>query len=177
MNGDGTIEVGTLEELNANNPDFNKLMAFNGQTNDSDDEEEEENEVIDDDEIVENEKELIQRQLSKTQTHKSAIQDDESTKRDYNKNNTNDGKLFEEEEKAVNGISFDVYKNYVKHGSGIFKHFGIVPLLISSIILATFCQLFTNTWLSFWTEYRFSSKPDRFYIGFYVMFTILAFCF
>ena len=39
-----------FEELNANNPDFNKLMAFNGQTNDSDDEEEEENEVIDDDE-------------------------------------------------------------------------------------------------------------------------------
>lgn len=177
LNGDGTIAVGTLEELNANNTDFNKLMAFNGQTNDSDDEEEEENDVIDEDEIVENEKELIQRQLSKTQTHKSAVQDDESTKRDYNKNNTNDGKLFEEEEKAVNGISFDVYKNYVKHGSGIFKHFGIVPLLISSIILATFCQLFTNTWLSFWTEYRFSSKPDRFYIGFYVMFTILAFLF
>mmetsp|Transcript_1249 Transcript_1249/g.1271 ORF Transcript_1249/g.1271 Transcript_1249/m.1271 type:complete len:1427 (+) Transcript_1249:173-4453(+) len=175
LNGDGTIDVGTLEELSANNADFKKLMTFNSQTDDSDDEDEEE--VVEDEEIIENEKELIQRQLSKTQTHKSTANDDESIERDYNKNNLKDGKLFEEEEKAVNGISFDVYKNYIKHGSGIFKTYGIVPVIISAVVLATFCQLFTNTWLSFWTENRFPNRPDRFYIGFYVMFTILAFTF
>lgn len=178
LNGDGSIEVGTLEELRSTNADFDKLMAFNSQANDSDDEDdEEEEENFEEEEVIEHEKELIQRQLSKTQTQKSVVQDDESIERDYNKNNSNDGKLFSEEEKAVDGISFDVYKNYVKHGSGIFKNYGIVPMILCSVVLATFCQLFTNTWLSFWTEKRFANKEDRFYIGFYVMFTVLAFLF
>ncbi|ODV61657.1 ATP-binding cassette transporter YOR1 [Ascoidea rubescens DSM 1968] len=91
-----------------------------------------------------------------------------------------DGHLMVEEERAVNKISKDVYYHYVTEGSGCFK-FAALPIFMLLIIIQTFCNLFINTWLSFWVEDRFD-KSGNFYIGIYVMvnmafvfFTILEF--
>lgn len=187
LNGDGSIEVGTFEELSSSNAGFQKLMAFNSESHSSDDESGEMAEDADDyevrslayekyedDEERELEREMIQRQISKRSSIKTS-EDEEALHRDYNKDKTDDGKLFTDEEKAENQISFEVYKNYVKYGSGVFKNYGIAPIIFLTCVLATFCQIFTNTWLSFWTERRFDGRNDAFYIGLYIMFTFLSF--
>lgn len=167
LNGDGTIDVGTFEELKARNISFANLMAYNSEAK----EEEEEEEVEEDEEVVENEREMIQRQLSKV----TKPEDEEAEHKDFNKNEHRDGHLTEQEERAVNGINAEVYQQYIKLGSGKFSPWLFCPLLVSLMILSTFCQLFTNTWLSFWTEFKFTNKSNGFYIGFYVMFTVLSF--
>lgn len=165
LRGDGNIDIGTFDEMKEKNDAFQKLMAYNNEET----EEEEEEEVLEND--FEEEKELIQRQLSK----RSSTRDEEADHLNFNANNTDGGKLVESEERAVNGIDPIVYANYIKFGSGKFTPWGLVPLFLSTMILATFCQLFTNVWLYFWTEYKFKGKSDGFYIGFYVMFTMLSF--
>ena len=174
LNGDGSISVGTNEELQKSNPGFAALMAHNAKT-----EEDDEDEKIDVDldkqkfeEHHEVEKELIQRQV----TRASAV-DEEAIRKDYNKNVEEDGHLIEDEDRGVNAIALDVYLTYVKLGSGKYTAWGIVPPMLVFMALATFCQIFTNTWLSFWTENKFSGKDDNFYIGIYVMFTVLSFVF
>ena len=67
-----------------------------------------------------------------------------------------------------------VYKEYIVLGSGRFSPWIVVPVLLTFIILATFCQIFTNTWLSFWTGHKFD-QPDKVYIGVYIMFAFLSF--
>ncbi|CAH2350232.1 oligomycin resistance ATP-dependent permease Yor1p [[Candida] railenensis] len=166
LNGDGTISIDTFDSLQKNNEGFKKLMTFSTQA----EEEEEKEEVIDDE--LDLEKENIERQLTRRKTQI----DEEAEKRDYKSNKEHEkGSLFESEEKAVNGIEFGVYKNFVKYGSGIFKHYSIVPIILLSTACATFCQIFANTWLSFWISDKFPGRSDGFYIGLYVMFVIMAF--
>ncbi|CAK7906346.1 oligomycin resistance ATP-dependent permease Yor1p [[Candida] anglica] len=85
-----------------------------------------------------------------------------------------DGKIVKEEEKAVNGIKFEVYKQYLRTGAGIFRLYGIIPLILTVVITSTFCSIFTNTWLSFWTANKFPQLSQGQYIGIYVMFTFLG---
>lgn len=168
LNGDGLAQVGTFAELSESNADFRNLMAFSLESTDSDNELVEE-EVIDE-EVRLAEKELIHRQVSRFTT-----KDEEAEHRDLTKARGLDGKLVEDEEKAVNLISWRVYWMYLLLGSGRFKPWFFLPVLLVTCILATFCQLFTNVWLSFWTEHKFEGRPDKFYIGIYIMFTFLTF--
>lgn len=173
LNGDGSISVGTVDELQNENEGFRKLMTFSSQAEKEEEEEEEveEFELIKEEDEAEAERERIERQLSRRQT----VVDEEAIHKDYKTNKDEKGTLFEREESAVNGISFKVYKNYVKLGSGMFKRYSIVPVISVATMLATFCSLFANTWLSFWTGGKFEGRSDGFYIGLYVMFTILSF--
>ncbi|KAG7924310.1 hypothetical protein KL905_000464 [Ogataea polymorpha] len=85
------------------------------------------------------------------------------------------GKLVQAEEKAVNAISWKVYKSYINTGSGKLKV--LLPMLFFLVIaLTTFLTLFTNNWLSFWIVNRFH-RPKRFYEGLYIMFTMLVMVF
>lgn len=165
LNGDGSISVGTLDELRATNPSFSHLMAFSSEN-------EKEKDVNEEEEMVEVklEKDLIERQISRQKTQ---IEEEEQ-RHDYEANGKKDGRLMSEEEKAENRISFQVYKNYLKIGSGIFKHYTSVPITIVLTAFTVFCQLFTNTWLSFWTERKFHNMTNGSYIGIYVMFTVLG---
>lgn len=82
--------------------------------------------------------------------------------------------LMQKEDREVNGISFDVYKMYLRYGSG---KWGTIPWLCVYLIvttLATFAQIFTGVWLSFWIEDKFKTYPAKFYIGLYVMFAVLS---
>lgn len=174
LNGDGTIDIGTMGELRATNAGFEHLMKFSSEAAE---EEEEEGplpeEALGEDPEVE-EREMIQRQLSQKQ---STIPDEEAERHNYNVNEKQDGRLMTQEGRAVNRIKWAVYKNYLKYGSGFFKLYSGVPVVIALTMFAIFCQLFTNTWLTFWSEYKFSGEGNGFYIGFYVMFTVLSFIF
>lgn len=174
LNGDGTVDIGTMEELRATNPGFEHLMKFNSEATE---EKEEEGplpeEALGEDPEVED-REMIQRQLSQKQ---STIPDEEAERHNYNVNEKQDGRLMSQEGRAVNRIKGVVYKNYLKYGSGFFKWYSGVPVVISLTMFAIFCQLFTNTWLTFWSEFKFAGKGNGFYIGFYVMFTVLSFVF
>ncbi|WEJ95357.1 hypothetical protein PSN45_002872 [Yamadazyma tenuis] len=175
LNGDGSVSIGTGQELERTNPGYTKLMTFNTQKDDS----EEEYESDDDSEVEEEERRNIQRQLTRTTTGKSKISviDEEAIHKDYNQDQFVSGKLAEDEEQSVNSIGFQVYKRYVKMGQGIFKHYSILLVIFSFLTVATFCNLFTNTWLSFWSEKKFTGKSNGLYIGIYVMFGILTFIF
>lgn len=170
LNGDGTIDFGTIDELKDKNEGFRNLMTYNAEVEKK--EEEKKNTVEDEDEI-EDDLKFIAKQLSRQATTVEV----EAEHHDFKVNEKEDGRLMTAERAAQNQIKWNVYKNYIKYGSGVFKHYSSVPIILILIVLAVFCQLFTNTWLSFWTEYKFPNRSDGFYIGIYVMFTFLAFIF
>lgn len=159
LNGDGTVDVGTMEEVMARNEGLVKLMEYSG-------EEEEKMKKVKEGQGMEDEN------FSGDVFKKS---EGEALKK-WQTRIMNDSKAFKitrEEERAVNRIDFSVYKSYLKLGSGMFKK-SFIPLLILMMILSTFCSIFTNTWLSFWTSHKFAGKSDHFYIAIYVMFAILS---
>lgn len=186
LNGDGSIDLGTLDELKNRNAGFRDLMAFSSSEeemqNESQDLGIEPTEVKSEDSgysNIEAEDEKIPGEdlyISETTMTKlsSSPNGCEEKHRDFNANNTEEGKLYAQEERAVNQMSFTVYKDYVKNGSGIFKYYSVVPINILLIAMAIFCQLFTNTWLSFWSENKFPGKSSHFYIGIYIMFAFLT---
>lgn len=171
LNGDGSITAGTFEELQLN-AGFANLMAFNSK-NKEEEEEEEVIEAAEDEDVAEYERELIHRQVSR----KLKIPDTEAERIAFNANNTEDGKLIMDEEKAVNSIKMKVYFDYFKAGTGPFGPWLIAPVFLMCMCFATFCQIFTNTWLSFWTELKFGERTSGFYIGLYIMFTFLSLIF
>lgn len=168
INADHSIEVGTFDELKARNSEFGNLMQYNTESENKD---ELENDA--DDDVEMEEADMIERQLTKKSTHK-LILDEEAQHKKFNENNTDNGVLTQEEERAENAIGWDVYKNYLKIGSGKAGPFVTVPIFIFMLACSTFCQLFTNTWLSFWTELKFEGRANSFYIGIYIMFTFMS---
>ncbi|KAI5953752.1 hypothetical protein KGF57_003961 [Candida theae] len=187
LNGDGSIDVGKFEELKERNPGFGKLMAFNSESKEEKEGNEEELEQSAEQELIEEDKRNIERQLTRRSTRtvttvgafpedvdEEEEEDEEGRHREYNLDEEADGKLITDEERAVNAISKKIYARYFQLGSGKFTPWAMLPLLLTFIVLATFSQIFTNTWLSFWTEYKFD-KPNKFYIGIYIMFTFLSF--
>ncbi|EGW32761.1 uncharacterized protein SPAPADRAFT_54783 [Spathaspora passalidarum NRRL Y-27907] len=176
LNGDGSVDVGTFEELSSSNPGFSKLMTFNSEAHND---EEEEEDVPESEDELEQEREMIKRQLTRLSTRastKADPEDEEARHREFNTDESADGKLIDEEERAVNAISMRVYGRYIELGSGAVGPYVYGPLLLIFLMFATFCSIFTNTWLSFWVERRFPLE-DKVYIGVYIMFTFLAFIF
>ena len=83
------------------------------------------------------------------------------------------GRTTTDEARATNAISWSIYKKYIDLGSGIFGKFA-APIFVILVTIATFCQVFTNTWLSFWVEKKFKDRSDHFYVAIYVMFAFLT---
>lgn len=153
LNGDGSIDVGTIAQLNKRNPNFRKLFEFNMEMSEKKD-------VYDVQGV-------------------NALNTENTESHDYKTDGLSDeqlndiGRTIEDEERGTNSISFDVYKKYINLGSGIFKY-SAAPVFVLLVIIATFCQLFTNTWLSYWVERRFPDMSDHYYVGIYVMFAFLT---
>lgn len=151
MNGSGSIEIGTSTELLNKSVGFKGLMDFQmekTQNQDEDNIDEEEEDIA----VKEQELKLIKKQTTK----------DESK-----------GRLIEKESIRENGIPVQMLWEYVKSGSGKVGPVFIICNLILAIIFTSFCMLFENVWLSFWSTKKFPQLSDGFYIGFYVLFTIL----
>lgn len=147
LNADGTIQVGTVEELQ-NNEEFVTLMSHNSKAISSKEADSEDNEAIEEMEL-------------------------ENTKKSETPENLVDGKLIEDENRAINSITWDIYHKYLSLGSKPFPVPIFLLLVLLTISLSTFTQLFTNVWLSFWTESKFD-KSDNFYIAIYVVVTVMA---
>ncbi|GMM44324.1 hypothetical protein DAPK24_008990 [Pichia kluyveri] len=153
MNGDGTIDIGTNEELIARNPGFKNLMDFQMEGED-----EKEDEANDEDEVEDEDAKAEELKLIRKQT---TVVDQEK------------GRLITTEVSKTNGIPLDVMVTYLRSGCGKVGLKFMLPNLILSITFTAFCMLFTNVWLSFWSSDRFSDRSDGFYIGIYVMITIM----
>lgn len=150
FNGDGSVDVGTVLELENRNLKFLKLMELNTF------------EKSDDEEEKKQEEEIEKKQLEKIQTQQNEMLEKE------------EGKLMIREDRAVNGLGWEVYKNYILFGAGRLTVWGWIAFYLIATAFATFCQIFANTWLSFWIDNKFHGRSSGFYIGLYVMFSILA---
>lgn len=144
LNGDGTYDIGTFKELQNMNKGFIELMTHNSFNEEEDGK---------DDEIK------IFHEIKDDIKNESFRE--------------SDGKLIGKEERAVNKLGVQIYKNYLKFGSGVIGILGWCAIYLANTIFATFSQLFTNVWLSFWVDLKFD-KSSNFYIGLYVMFSILS---
>nr|QFR37215.1 ABC transporter [Cyberlindnera americana] len=148
LNGDGTIHIGTVNELLQSNEGFVKLMEFSkkSEEDEKNEEEEEEADVL---------------KLQKSQSIAASQNNDAVA-----------GILVGEEEKAKNGISFSVYTNYLKEGGGIFGKFA-GPLTLLFLTFDVFTSIFINVWLTFWITDKWSYRSQGFYIGIYVMLVLM----
>lgn len=156
MNGDGTIDIGTHEELTASNEAFKTLMEFqmegDTENEDQNDEKPDENEDEEDDDVRQEELKLIRKQTTK----------DEKL-----------GKTIQSETSKANGIPLQTILTYLRSGSGKLGIKFILPNLVLAIVFTAFCMLFENVWLSFWSSKRYPTRDDGFYIGIYVMVTVM----
>lgn len=162
LNGDGSIDFGTLYDLLERNNQFRRLIEFNtdiGRDNESRNSN-----------VVENYQNDNASEYNNTEYEGAKLIRQQSV---VPESSDIAGKIMGDEEKATNAISWDIYKKYINLGSGFFG-WTAAPVFIFLITLATFCQLFTNTWLSYWTEKRFTGMTDNVYVAVYVMFAFLT---
>ena len=161
LNGDGSIQVGTMEELNQTNKAFKNLMTFSKTSE----------EPRDDDDVPlysETEEKLLRSKTSNT------IDDEELDYIEYTRDkDLTKGQIVTDEERAVNAIKSEVYLNYIKHGTGRLTFVGFLIFFGFLMTCSTFCDIFSNTWLSYWISRKFPDKSDGFYIGIYVMLNIM----
>lgn len=179
LSGDGSVDVGTLEELQERNSGFRELMASNVKSITEDDNSKEELSLNDDNVTIETlpieEKSDIGGQ-SQTLTKRrvGASSDDVVSIETHDSNdNLKKGKLVEKEEQAVNSLRFEVYKTYLKYGTGKFRAWGFFLVFVPLMIISTFADIFTNTWLSFWVSRKFANVSDGAYQGIYVTLVFL----
>ncbi|VEU19621.1 DEKNAAC100393 [Brettanomyces naardenensis] len=167
MNGDGTIDVGTRDELQERNSMFAELMQFQMEKVASDKHEEV--------------KDINEKKHAKEGSVSSDSGDDraedlklirrQTTRKEYEQEKK--GRLIKQEVRKVNAIPLRIVLLYVKEGCGRFGFKFMIPNMFLSIVFTTFCMLFQNVWLSFWTSDKFSQYKSGFYIGIYVLFTFL----
>lgn len=143
---DGSVYSGTLDQLVAKRESFRRLVEHGRESNESDEED-----------------------------FANSDYDASSSSQKLTNDEDNDltGRTTTDEERATNAISWSIYKKYIDLGSGIFGKFA-APIFIILVSIATFCQVFTNTWLSFWVEKKFKDRGDHFYVAIYVMFAFLT---
>lgn len=142
LNGDGTVELGTVPELMQTNLNFERLIEYT---------QEHEEEVIP---VTTSEEALAQ---------PTALIP----------NLDLDGRTVLAEEAGENAISWNVYKQFIKLGNGSFG-WSAAPVFFATMVLATFFQIFSNVWLSFWIERKFKDMSDKLYVSLYVTFAAVS---
>lgn len=163
-----TLDIGTVDELKERCEGFNKLLDY------AQDETESEKETEREGEIDKHDAEVIA--IEAIEKVDSETAQDEAEDAELSKSQTQKsthGKLMVAEERADDAIPLRTYLFFLKFGGGILSY-GVLPIIVILVTLATFCQLFTNTWLSFWTGHKFAGRSEDFYIGIFVMFGVLT---
>lgn len=179
LNGDGSIDVGSTADLVSRNAGFRKLIEFSHESTKNREQEEDESSSrvnYSNDDINSNNVCLLPSTIRGNEDpydEEKKLMRQQSVLPENGASGDLIGKTIEEEDVAVNAISWDVYKNYINLGAGFFG-ISAGPIFLFLVALATFCQLFTNTWLSFWMEKKFLNLLDRFYVTFYVIFAFLT---
>lgn len=152
FNSDKSISIGTMEALQETNAGFRELMVLGLHSSKEEDEEEEDEE---------HDEALVRKQTT------------QSAYSEKSKSDPNSGKLMTEEFKNVNAIGWNVYRKYIGAG-GVGKYKWNIPVALFGTIFAVFLNIFTNTWLSFWVEYKFKGRSNGFYIAIYAVLTFTA---
>lgn len=172
LNGDGSIDLGSSSELAGRNAGFRKLFEYSHEATKKKEAEEMVPGTNYSNENVEN---MCLLPTARVDDEERKLNRQQSILPEGGASGDLIGHTIEEEDKAVNAISWDVYKKYINLGSGVFG-ISAGPVFLFLVALATFSQLFTNTWLSFWMERRFALL-DQFYVAFYVLFAFLTVAF
>lgn len=179
MNGDGTVDVGTPEEL-ARNAKFQRLLSFSQQTKDEEETEKDESEVSFDDvktQILEdigasgfkNMESSGDQTLKRRAVVKVSMEDEEEEFRDIHVNiDAEKGKIITVEEKAVNSLKAGIYKEYLKFGTQKTSIVGYLALLFVLTVLAVLGELFSSIWLTYWVSDSLH-RLFGFYAGLYVV--------
>ncbi|GMM38794.1 hypothetical protein DASC09_061330 [Saccharomycopsis crataegensis] len=148
LNTDKTISIGTVDELISTNEGFADLMKYGSK------------------DVAKGENNKQSEEESKTKAAvKVDLESDNFDEEDI---------LIKKEDQAVNRISFEVYLQFLRLGT---KNHPILVCLfiVLQFIITTFCTLFVNTWLSFWTAKKWPERSDNFYIGIYIMLCFVGF--
>lgn len=82
-----------------------------------------------------------------------------------------DEELIQDEEVAINSVGSKIIKKYLKSGSRLY--FLFIPLNLMFLTLSIFTLIFANVWLSYWIQEKFA-KNSGFYIGIYILLTLLC---
>ncbi|CAR21771.1 ATP-binding cassette transporter YOR1 [Lachancea thermotolerans CBS 6340] len=168
---DGSVDVGSVEELKKRKPGFVNLMQYSNHSESEKKPGEVEEEKRQEagagaqpvrPEIDSRQSELEASELKKQVSKRSQLQDEQ-------KGVAPDGRLTSKEERAVNSISYKVYQQYITAGVGK-KGFLMLPIYLMLLAVSTFSLLFSSVWLSFWTENKFKHKKTPFYMGMYTFF-------
>lgn len=169
MNGDGSIDVGTTNELRERNVKLQGLLNFQQEGVEEKASEDAEAEFV-----ADSQQEQVEKENEKEQEINIQLEKSRTTQRGEGEHIVEKDvvRIVGDEERAVNALDFSVYLDYCKLA------FGKYPILAPTIFVAfaiinTFCNYFTNTWLSFWTEQKFSGRSTSFYMGIYIMFSFL----
>lgn len=150
LNENGNAIIGSVEELSEKIPEFKKLIEFSHNSKSNDESE-------DIDEFESESKAFIADLKTKTQ----------------NLGDTEKGKLVKDEERAINSTSWNVYKGFLEAGFGKLSFFAVLAYF-SSLTLGMFGLIFTNVWLSFWTEDKFN-RSLAFYQNYYLLISFVTF--
>lgn len=158
LNGDGSIDVGNFTDLQRRNEKFRELMFF---SNDN----KLETSIDENGQTIPKVEKKRKEETNSSNTNLTNYQDAQQT--------SIEGRLTSDEDRATNAITWSVYKKYIRLGEG-FLGIGAVPVFVLTCATATFCQIFTNTWLSFWQEKKFKGMSEKFYVSIYIMFAFLT---
>lgn len=128
----------TYEHLMANSADFKQLIANNAQ---EEDKEKKEKKPDDEDEIEDEKKQPKKKKGGKKPG----------------------AALMQAEEKAVEGVSSQIYSAYLKASGGLW----VAPLVFILLLLTQGANIMTNLWLSYWTANKYPGLSMGDYVGIY----------
>lgn len=142
---DGHISAtGTFNELMASNNDFVELIANNAQEEKHD----EEKKPVDEDEVAEEKKEIVKHEGGKKPP----------------------AALMQTEERAVAGVSWQVYKAYFQAAGSLW----IIPVVLILLLCSQGANIVTSLWLSWWVQRKFEGVSEGAYIGIYALLGFLS---
>ncbi|KAK9470483.1 P-loop containing nucleoside triphosphate hydrolase protein [Dipodascopsis tothii] len=144
MDGEGGLEIGTVDEITERCPKFAELMTYQQQ---GDEEEADEEEDV--------------KPAAAPEKKKAA-----------GKGPGGPGELMTEEEKANSSKMSKVYLDYYRDAGG-FLSWGVVVVVLLVAVCASGAQILTNLWLSFWVNDTLH-KTKGWYIGLYVTFGVVS---
>lgn len=165
LDGSGTIEVGTHQELLEKSQTFATLMEYSSDdtstAKENDEAEGEEGEL---NEIEKVELERLKSQITKIKTNIDEEQAEESENQKLGPGST--------EARSVNSISLLLYTSYLELGSGMNKWI-VAPLFLLGLAANGFLQVWHSVWLSFWISDKFGYQSGV-YAGLYAAFVMMA---
>ncbi|KAH3901703.1 uncharacterized protein SCDLUD_001474 [Saccharomycodes ludwigii] len=149
----GSFNIGTVDELLSTNNGFSQLMDFSKREADKEHIKTQEDEAM---------------EIQSVSSSSSTSDIEEKYRSQDTKMMAKMGQTILKEERAINSMSLNIYKKYLKAGSGKWYLLATIMYLLF-VAFSTFTELFSSVWLSFWTEEKFKGRKDGFYMGLYIL--------